>query len=169
MIPHEKPRLLRVLEDLALPEGQWALSGSGVLVMHGIERNRPMGDVDIWLATRPWFGLLSIDDPTPWGGFLPRWNVFTTDPENPATRCDPAFLFKEMHGIEVNIFCQWRTIGVGDINVTQWINDAELVEGIPCVPLQHILNWKDEMGRAKDSQDIEVLKKHLARKRNPDA
>jgi hypothetical protein len=32
--------------------------GLGVMCLHGIERDRPMGDVDIFVATRVWFDLL---------------------------------------------------------------------------------------------------------------
>jgi hypothetical protein len=120
MIPHEKQRLLKVIADLNLPEGQWFLSGSGVLVMHGIDRGRPMGDVDIFLATRPWFELLgsSLFDYN-----RQNWNVFTTNPEDPKRRVDPPYLYKEMHGIEVNIFFNWRHRSVGDIDVAHWMNN----------------------------------------------
>jgi hypothetical protein len=167
MIPHEKPRLIRVLEDLDLPEGQWVLSGSGVMCLHGIERDRPMGDVDIFLATRTWFryyheGLVGLLDPNTQNH---PWKVFTTDPDDPDRRCDPPYLYKEMHGIEVNIFSSWRLRGIGDINASELIRDAEMVEGWPCASLEFLLSWKDEVGRAKDTKDIEVLKKHLERKK----
>jgi hypothetical protein len=32
---------------------------------------------------------------------------------------------------------------------------------VPCVPLQFILDWKSEVGRAKDQIDIEVLKRRF--------
>lgn len=167
MIPHEKTRLLRVLDDLNLPEGQWFLSGSGVLVMHGIDRGRPMGDVDIFLATRPWFelyheGLVGIiREPE---SFQP-WRVFTTEPTDSKRIVDPPYLYKEMHGIEVNVFYNWRRRNVGDIDVAHWMINAEKIEGVPCTPLQYMLDWKMEVGRAKDTTDIERIREHLERKK----
>jgi hypothetical protein len=168
MIPHEKPRLIRVLKDLSLPKGQWVLSGSGVMCLHGIERDRPMGDVDIFVATRVWFDLLfgglykTISGPP---RSLDGWSVFTTEPTDPDRRCDPPYLFKEMHGIEVNIFSDWRLREVGNIDAAKLIREAEMVEGWPCATLEFLLDWKDQVGRAKDTRDIEVLRKHLSRRK----
>jgi hypothetical protein len=53
---------------------------------------------------------------------------------------------------------------VGDINAAELIREAEMVEGWPCASLEFLLDWKDEVGRAKDTRDIEVLRKHLERK-----
>ena len=160
MIPHEKERLVRILCDLNLPEGQWILSGSGVLCLHGIERDRPMGDVDIFVATRLWFEILRsamYSEDT--------WKVWTTDPEDPARRSDPPYLYKEMHGIEVNIFSAWRRRQVGNIDVAWWIANAEMVDGWPCVALQFLLDWKDALGRAKDATDIERIQEYLKRRK----
>ena len=166
MIPHEKQRLEKVLHALNLPEGQWALSGSGVLVLHGIERNRPMGDVDIFLATRPWFDLFfrSINPAQLHVPVAKPWQIFTTIPEDPKRRMDPPYLYKEMHGIEVNVFHQWRQRNIGDIDTAHWVNNAEKVQGWPCVPLQFLLDWKCEVGRAKDQNDIERIKEYLQRR-----
>lgn len=161
-LPGEKPRLLRILRELDLPEGQWVLNGSGVLVMHGIERDRPMGDVDIFVATRLWFDLYhaSLMAP-PSDGQQPPWSIFTTDPDDPKRRCDPPYLFRDMHGIEVNVFSNWRRRSVGDIDVNWSILNAEMIEGIPCYPLRGILDWKEQVGRAKDSTDIAAIRRHL--------
>jgi hypothetical protein len=50
-------RLLTILTQIkpALPDGQWFLNGSAVLYLHDIWTGRPMGDLDVFLATRPWF------------------------------------------------------------------------------------------------------------------
>lgn len=170
MLPHEKQRLLRVLEDLNLPEDQWILSGSGSLVMHGIERDRPMGDVDIFCATRLWFdlyheGLVGIIRE---GSYAP-WHVWTTDPDDPKRRADPPYLYKEIHGIEVNVFHSWRKRGVGDIDVAFWLANAEIIDGIPCVSLQFMLDWKEQIGRAKDQTDIERIKEFLVKRRKETA
>ena len=168
--PGEKPRLLKILSELDLPEGQWLLSGSGAMVMHGIERGRPMGDVDIFVATRVWFELYHRDffNGTMQGVRLEdgrkRWQIWTTHSEDVAARCDPPYLVKEMHGIEVNIFHSWRQRDVGNIDVAFWMLNADVVDGIPCVPMQFLLDWKEQFGRAKDRDDIATLSAWLARR-----
>jgi hypothetical protein len=157
----EGPRLKKILYELDLPAGQWVLSGSGVLVLNGIERDRPMGDVDIFVATRTWFTLFFRDlmsyERNPWG-------IFTTEPNDKKRRSDPPYLFKQIHGIEVNIFQSWRRRGIGDIDVAFWLANPQIVEGFPCVPVQFLLDWKEEVGRAKDQTDIERIREWLQRK-----
>ena len=165
----EAPRLKKILYELDLPAGQWVLSGSGVMVLHGIERDRPMGDVDIFLATRSWFDLyhaglfFGVMQGARLEDKREGWKIWTTHPNNPAERSDPPYLFKTIHGLEVNIFSGWRKRGVGDIDVAHWIHNAQRVDGIPCIPLQFLLDWKDAMGRAKDATDIERIREHLKR------
>lgn len=154
----EKERIKQIAADLALPEGQWVLSGSGILIMHDIKRAKPMGDVDIFVATRVWIDMLLASV----HGFGRKWGVYTTDPADSATRCDPPYLYCDMYGIEVNIFSSWRTRHVGDLDVNFLIHNAQPVDGIPCYSLQFILDWKRETGRAKDVDDIRILEEHLS-------
>jgi len=161
--PTEKPRLLKILYELDLPKGQWVLSGSGVLVLNGIERDRPMGDVDIFVATRTWFELFyqSIENAMLHIESGDYWRIFTTDPTDVKRRADPPYLYRMMHGIEVNVFSDWRKRGIGDIDVAFWLANPEMVEGIPCLPVKFLLDWKEQMGRAKDQTDIESIKKWM--------
>lgn len=149
----ELARLEAVLHDLALPEGQWVVSGSGVLVLSGIERTRPMGDVDVFVATRTWFE--TLED----GG----WDVWTTAPDDPARRADPPYLRRVMHDFEVNLFFQWRFRDVGNIDVNQRIAEAVHVRGWPCMPLSYMLAWKKWVGREKDMDDIRLLERCVER------
>lgn len=163
-LPTEKPRLLRILRELDLPEGQWVLNGSGVMVMHGIERHKPMGDVDVFVATRVWFDLYeSALIQRAAYGVEQDWRVFTTDPDDPKRRCDPPYLYRQIHGIEVNVFSAWRRRGIGDIDVNWMVLNAELVDGVPCASLQSLLDWKEQVGRDKDSRDIHAIRRHLER------
>lgn len=166
MIPHEKERLDRILYALDLPENQWILAGSGVLVLHGIDRGRPMGDVDIFCSTRLWFQIyFDALNPGRAGAALQEpWKIFTTDPKDIKRRVDPAYLYKEMHSIEVNVFSSWRQRSTGNIDVGFWMANAEKIQGWPCVPLQLIMDWKVAEGRAKDVTDIAQIKKHLERR-----
>lgn len=41
----DRERLERILGELALPEGQWVLSGSGILTLHGLDRHKDVHDI----------------------------------------------------------------------------------------------------------------------------
>jgi hypothetical protein len=153
-------RLKAIATDLNIPNGRWVLAGSGSMVMHGIDRR--MRDVDIFCATQTWFSLMSRAIGETLSGEH-KWSVFATDPDDPQKRCDPPYLYRTMHDIEVNVFSGWRRRGVGDIDVAFWIHNAVMVDGIPCVNLQFILDWKLEVGRDKDVADIPLLQEYLER------
>lgn len=170
---NDRKRLHNIVRDLNIPRGRWCLAGSGVMVLHGIERR--MRDVDIYCATQTWFSLMrqrtekqlhspseGRGAPTMWES-SPTWEVFTTDPDDAKSRCDPPYLYRVMYDIEVNIFFSWRRRGVGDIDVAFWLHNTQDVDGIPCLPLQFLLDWKEEVGRDKDVGDIHLIRQHLAK------
>lgn len=160
-VEFERGRLVRIIDRLNLERGQWALCGSGVMLMHRIDRGRAMGDVDIFVATRQWMEMVH-------GSIVGTgldWKVFTTDPSDPRRRCDPPYLYRHIDGIEVNVFFEWRKRGIGDIDVNDMIRNAEMVDGVPCAPLDFLLRWKEEVGREKDTSDIMLLRSHLANQR----
>jgi hypothetical protein len=168
---NEVERIKRICRDLNLPDKQWILNGSGVLALHGIDRGRPMGDMDVFCTTEAWFRMLRreellIDDAP--GGQLGRyvsWNVFTTDGRDPRRMCDPPYLYAEMYGLEVNIFFSWRERpherGAGDMYIPDYIAAAEIVDGIPCAPLGFLISWKLTTGRTKDLTDVIAIREHL--------
>lgn len=152
MTEHET--VLAICRELALPAGQWVIAGSGAMIMQGItavDRGKPMGDLDVFVATRTWFKMLED----------PRWCLFTTDPDDPKRRSDPPYLTRKMHGLRVDVFFGWRVRHVGDMDVAFWILNAVDVEGVPCARLQFVLDIKRELGRAKDVWDIRVLEERL--------
>lgn len=158
----ERERVVQILRALDLPSGQYVVSGSAVMILHGIPRRKSMGDLDLFVATRLWFDLLDRRYPPAYGGRLPpAWDVFTTDPSDPACRSDPPYLLREIHGLEVNIFHGWRRRGIGDIDVAFWIRNSVDVEGWPCLPLTFLYQWKLEMGRAKDVDDLQAIQSYL--------
>lgn len=155
----DRSRLLNIARDLNIPTGRWILAGSGAMVMNGIDRK--MRDVDIFCSTATWFSLMRQRVETDGEVRVQAWSVFTTDPDDVARRFDPPYLYRTMHGIEVNVFMSWRRRGVGDIDCAFWAHNAKIIDGIPCVPLQLLLDWKIEVGRSKDVDDIRILKAHL--------
>lgn len=156
----DRSRLLNIAGELNIPSGRWVLAGSGAMVMNGIDRK--MRDVDIFCATETWLSLMRQRGGIEAGLRAPLWSVFATDPDDSTKRCDPPYLYRTMHDIEVNVFHSWRRRGVGDIDTAFWIHNAQIIDGIPCVPLQLLLDWKIEVGRSKDVDDIPLLKTHIA-------
>lgn len=150
----DKARIHRVIDELNLPIDRYVLAGSAVMTLHGMDR-RPR-DLDIFTTTRQWFNMLHLN-----GSPLGSWNVWTPEPDDKVTRCDPPYLHRSMHGLDVTVYFHWRQRGVGDIDSNFWMHNAQLVDGIPCLPLSMLLAWKDSMGRAKDAIDIEAIRNFL--------
>jgi hypothetical protein len=160
----DRDRLHRILnllkEARLLPDGQWFLNGSAVLVLHDIRTGRPMGDLDIFLATRQWFRLHYLSShnlPVYDGGPHYRFDLRTPDPDAPQARHDPAYLERVIGGLPVHVFSAWRVRHVADIDCNFLTLNAETVEGWPCAPLQMVLDWKCQKLRAKDTIDVEAI------------
>lgn len=157
---NEAKQIDRILIGLALPRGQWVLAGSGVMVLHGIEREHPLSDLDIFCSTRLWFDRLYDYA----GG---GWRVYTTSPMDPARKCDPPYLYKVIDGLEVNLFFGWRARDYGNLNVNSTIEYAEEVAGWPSMTLGKLLAWKQAANREKDQSDIMAISALLAKKGLP--
>jgi hypothetical protein len=57
-------------------------------------------------------------------------------------------------GGAITIGTSWR---YGDITVSDLIDDAEEIEGIPCVRLEHIVAYKRTAGRPKDRVHLQII------------
>jgi hypothetical protein len=154
----DHPRLHRILERLlpGLPTGQWFLNGSAVLVLHHIKTGRPMGDLDIFLATRPWFDFPStVKRATGFSQY--GWELRTPDPSDPTSRHDPPYWERVIEDLPVNVFFGWRVRHVADIDCNFLTLNAQNVQGWPCAPIQMVLDWKCQKLRGKDSIDVEAI------------
>lgn len=158
----------RILEESPYLLGNYVLCGSSVIVLHGLQRTRPMGDLDIFCSTRTWFALMSrpgVDEfvGAYQGTYEQRklWEVVTTDPDDPESRCDPPYLKRKMFGLEVNIFCSWRTRTWGNIDINWLVRVGSQVDGLMCTPIDYLYDWKIEARQDKDVDDIRLLCKYL--------
>lgn len=149
----EKQRVLNVLGEVGVSKSSLLVSGSAVMFLADIPRARPLGDIDLFVPTRTWFGILNRPSND--------WELWTTDPMDKKRRCDPPYLISHMYGVEVNIFFQWRVRNVGDIDVNWFFNNSIELCGYNCVDPRLILDWKQQMGRNKDLEDILLLRQHL--------
>lgn len=160
-----RERITRILSELQLPASNYMINGSGSMILQGIteeERGRPVGDLDIFCATRLWFDLWSYRHNNKTSESL-RWQLVTPNPDDSRRRCDPPILRTFMYGLEIDVFHSWRWRTYGNFDVNGIIANSVLVENRwPCAKLEFILAWKREVQRDKDLADIKVLERRLA-------
>lgn len=138
--------LLDILVELDLPKDEYILGGSGPLMLRNIRR---VNDVDIFVTTSLWFRVYANQD---------GWKIYRTDPKDVVRRCDPPFLYKEINGIEVNLFFGWKTRGpMSQLDTASLMSRAEIVLGIPCIPLVELYHLKKAVGRDKDLEDLQLI------------
>lgn len=159
-------RLLTILTALrpGLPDGQWFLNGSAVLYLHDMWTGRPMGDLDIFLATRPWFEFPTVLARDGRGA----WDLRTPDPSDPICRHDPPYWERELDGLLINVFSAWRVRHIADIDCNFLTHNAQTVRGWPCAPIQMVADWKEQKLRAKDAIDVEAIYRRYPELRPPE-
>lgn len=123
------------LRKLELPVGHYAITASGPLGIRGI---RQIGDID-----------LVVDDEL-WHTLSKKYPVIEGD----FTK------IKISNDIEV--------LGTGSLfdpvtgpTISDQIREAEIIDGLPFVNLNHILYFKKLMNRPKDQDDIIAIEKIL--------
>lgn len=123
----------RVVTELKLPDGDYALHGSAPLLAHGlIDR---VNDLDIVARGAAWRRATTL---------APRERGHLDDVVRPRS------------GVE--IFNGW----LGD-DADELIDAAEWVAGLPCVPLAAVLAFKRRLGRPKDASHIALIEGYLRR------
>ena len=131
--PTTAPDVFEALRDLALPEADYAVFGSGPLI---VRRIAPFAnDLDVVCRGAAWSyacqrgELVHLDD----------------------------------HGVDVVSVLDGRiTIGrswaYGTPDIDELIDTAELINGLPFVRLSHVIEYKTIAGRPKDLAHLEALR-----------
>jgi hypothetical protein len=130
-------RLIRLLEKLALPASDYVVTGSGPLLAHGLRKN--IHDIDLVARGTAWEQAALLGTVRRSKAGLGCWIVLG----------DGA----------IEVFDHWLG-GLTDVDAM--IDSAELIEGLPFLPLRDTLLWKRSLGRAKDLRDIALIERHLA-------
>lgn len=125
------------VKKLNLSVGKYVVIGSGVMSARGI---RDFKDVDI-LVARDIFDELRKDkkwreEKLPDGGNVLKWGVYELD--------------ADLH-CSSNYHPETEKI----------IKEAEIINGIPFMPLKELIKFKTALGREKDFKDIELIKEFL--------
>ena len=126
------------MRKLNLPIGQYAVTSSGPM---GIRELREIGDIDLVLSDNLWTELAAIYP-------IQVKNGITT----------------------LKISDDIEALGHGSIfaaaqsgpSIAEQIAAAELIDGLPFVHLETILDFKRQMNRPKDAPDIEAIETWLA-------
>lgn len=138
----DRTRLLNAVRSLDLPADQYAVFGSGPLVVRGL---REGGDIDL-VVTHALYARLRE---------TPEWRVRPHDDGGETlTRED----FDVMERLDLPGY-------VGD--VPGMIADAERIEDVPFVRLPEIRRFKAALNRPKDHVDLDLIDAALARERTP--
>lgn len=124
-------RYIQELIDLDLPRGDWALFGSGPLLLRGWIDD--IGDIDVLSRGAAWEKAKTL-------GILGR----LAEDGNPFVQI----------GEGVTIGCTWP---YGDFGIDEMIDTAEMIEGVPCVRLEHIIAYKRLFDRPKDRAHLEII------------
>ena len=128
----DQPDLIERLRSLALPAGDYAVFGSGPLIVRGIIE--AVNDLDVISRGAAW-----------------RFARRTGD-----------LLYLEEHNVEIVSFDDGEiTVGrswaYGEFDIDQLIDTAEIIDGLPFVRLEHVVRYKEAAGRPKDVAHLRAL------------
>ena len=125
--------LVAELSRLDLPAGDWALFGSGPLLMRGwIDE---VGDLDVISRGRAWDQARAMGE------------TVTLD--------DGTEIVELGNGITIG--ASWAYC---DFDPEDLIDTAETIDGVPCVALEHVIAYKREANRPRDVQHLAIIEAH---------
>jgi hypothetical protein len=123
--------LLQRLLDLELPPGDWALFGSGPLLVRGwIDE---VGDLDVIVRGPAWERAQQVGT---------------------STELPDGIRVVEIDGGAITVGRAWR---YENAPVSELIESAEMLDGIPCVRLPHIVAYKLIADRPKDRRHLAAM------------
>ncbi len=122
------------VRDLNLPLGKYAIFGSAPMVVRGLKEYR---DIDMVVSEDIWEELSKKGWPIKYSEFG-----------------NPFLCYKEMEiGKDF-----WQP---GVWNMRELINEADVIEGLPFVKLERVLEYKKMLGREKDLEDVKKIENFL--------
>ena len=124
------------LRQLNLPAGDYAIFGSGPLIIRGIIESG--NDLDVICRGVAWEQAQTI-------GQLYYDEEYGVD-------------IVEMHDGRLTFGTQW---GIGKFDIDSLIGGAEIIEELPFVKLQHVVTYKNIRGSDKDRRHLQLLAEYL--------
>ena len=127
--------LFEQLKSLNLPAGDFAIFGSGPLIVRDIVP--ASNDLDIICRGQVWEDLQSMGELQ----YLAEYGLS---------------IVKMLNG-RLTFGNRW---GIGDFDTDELIDRAELIDGLPFVRLEHVESYKKISKRRKDLQHLQALKSY---------
>lgn len=134
---------LSAIKQLNLPIGHYIIIGSGAL---GIRNLREIGDIDI------------IVTPELWDILAEKYGV--TDKNSAKKVVFPGGIVEAFK--DYSFYAEKKDKNAPTL--VDYIAQAEMIDGLPFEPLEHILYYKRKMRREKDLSDIFLIEKALNEK-----
>lgn len=126
--------MFAVVARLELPPGQYAIFGSGPLIVRGwIE---PANDLDIVCRGPAWDKARSLGELV----HLDEWDV-------------------DVVAVGDGRITFGRRWAIGDFDVDELIDTAEIIQGLPFVALKYVVAYKRIADRPKDRRHLAVMEK----------
>lgn len=126
-----------LLRSIGLPPGDYAVFGSGPLLIRGIIDEA--ADLDVIARHAAW-------------AHAQRHGEMVDLPEHRVT-------VASFFGGAVTVGNRWA---IGDVSADELIDSAETIDGIPFVALDHVRTYKVIADRPKDREHLELLDQWLA-------
>jgi hypothetical protein len=127
--------LFELLRSLDLPVGDYAVFGSGPLIIRGIIE--ASNDLDVISRGPAWDRALAVGE--------------TVDLPTDGTRIVHCF-----NGA-ITIGRSWA---YGTVDIDELIDTAEIIDGIPFVRVEHVIAYKEIADRPKDRDHLRRLARH---------
>jgi len=123
--------LFALLRSLELPAGDYAVFGSGPMIVRGMVE--ATNDLDIITRGAAWERVQEI-------GTLGAF-----DDNNP---------YVDMFDGRITFGITWK---YGEFDLDELIDTAEIIDGLPFVLMEHVITYKQAAGRPKDLEHLERL------------
>lgn len=130
--------LLSEFKKLNLPDGEYAVYGSGPLAVRGI---RDVHDLDVIVSNSLYRRLR---------------DRYMEDEEKERIKIG-----------KIEIYPPWGwSPEIKDLEMEEVISQAELIKGVRFTKLEDILDFKKRMGRPKDLKDIQLVNDYLEERKD---
>lgn len=126
-------RLLRKVRELRLPEGSYAIFGSGPLLVRGVIDE--VSDIDIVCREPAWSSAKALGEVLR----LPEYDLDVVS----------------IGDARITVGTVW---GIGEFNTDELIDTAEIIEALPFVRLDYVVAYKRIANRPKDRAHLERLR-----------
>ena len=124
-----------LLRSLELPVGDYAVFGSGPLIIRGIIE--ATNDLDVITRGAAWERLCELGEAASFADGNPRIELF---------------------GGRLTFGTTWK---YGTFDLDALIDTAEIIDGLPFVRLEHVIVYKQVANRPKDREHLHLLRATL--------